>query len=658
MKRLLILLLVLVLALSACSNDGNNAVTNNDTESNNTENVTTIDATTVDATSDDAEEMPAGGIAYSDEQVYEGVYSGEITTLNYLVSSSTNELGLAANFVDTLVDYDKFGVLTPSLATEWSTSPDGLVWTFEIREGVNWYTSEGDVYAETTAQDFVDTFKYTLNPDNGSKTVNIAYSVVENAEAFYNGEITDFEQVGVKALDTYTLEFTLKTASPYFESMLTYGAFFPANGTFLAEVGDQFGSSNDTILYNGAYILSKFEPQNKRLLDKNQNYWDADKVYIEEIKYKYNKEASTIGQELFLRGDIAQVSVPSTSIDAWMQDDEKKQMVRPANASSYTYFYSLNFDPRFDDAYDPEVWAIAVNNLNFRKSLFHGLDRIAALTTGEPYNPENKISNTITPANFVNFEGKDFIQMGSLAKFANNDSFDAYLAVEYKEKAMAELEGLVDFPVKMMIPYSTGSSENAQRAQVIQQQLIRTLGDDFIDVYIVPYPSSGFTSNTRRNGNHAIELVNWGPDYADPHTYTEPFATLYGEGTDREGTSRYKYNFPESTTEVDENGVNKFEVYAAMVDEAAAETVDLEKRYTLYAEAEAYVIENAWVIPYREGGGGYVASRLNPFESAFSPFGLASERFKGMHILETPMSSTLYFEEEAKWNTEREEALK
>ncbi len=648
MKKILAMMLVLVLAFTGCSSKTVDTDTKKDTAAENT--------TKTEVKSE--EPAPPEGITYADKQIFNSVYAGEITTLNYLVSSSTNELGLFANFVDTLVDYDKYGVIIPGLASEWSSDESGLVWTFKIREGVKWYTSDGDEYGDVTANDFVDALKYTFNPDNGSKTANIAYKVIKNGEAYYNGEVTDFSKVGVKAIDKYTLEYTLEKAVPYFESMLSYASFFPINGDFLNEVGDTFGTSNDTILYSGAYIMETFEPQNRRVLVKNENYWDADKVYIEKLKYKYNKEASTIGPELFLRGDITQVNIPSGAIDAWMQDDKKKDMVRPAIASYYTYFYALNFDPNYDEAYNPEEWRIAVNNQNFRKSLFHGLNRIAALTTGEPYNPENKLGNTITPKNFVNAGGLDYTQMGSLKKFADTDSFDSKLALEYKEKAIKELEAEgVEFPVSVVIPYSTGSTENANRAQVVQQQLTTLLGDEYIEVFTLPYPASGFTSNTRRNGNYGLELVNWGPDYADPETYSEPFATLYPESDERAGTSRYKYNFPESTTQVDENGNNIFDVYVSMVNEAKAETIDLQKRYELFAEAEAYIIDQAWIIPYRLGGGGYVASKLNPFESQYSPFGVASLRYKGQHVLEEPMSSKQYFEEQAKWQAEREEVF-
>ncbi|MCH4887450.1 peptide ABC transporter substrate-binding protein [Acidaminobacter sp. JC074] len=634
------------MALTSCTS-GNNATANNNgqveaTASENNSSATEAASTETESSSTDE---GSGGIQYSDDQVYKTVYSGEVKTLNYLVTSSTNEFGFAANFIDTLVDYDKYGKLIPSLATDWEVSDDGLVWTFHIREGVNWYTYDGQVYAETVAQDFVDAIEYTFNPDNASKTANIAYKALMNGEAYYNGEITDFSQVGVKAVDKYTLEYTLAEPLPYFESMLTYVSFFPVNGDFLKEQGEMFGTSRESLLYNGAYIMTSFEPQNRRVLSANQNYWDKANVYIEEINYKYNKEAATVAQELFLRNEVSHVEVGSDSIDAWMMDPNLSKMIRPATASYYTYFYALNFDPQYDEAYEPENWKVAVNNLNFRKAFYYGFDRMAALTVDEPFNPQNKVGNTITPAGFVNIKGQDFVDLGHLHDHALDQKFDDGMAKDYMSKAVAELGDTVEWPVKVVMPYNTGGSNNAMKAQVIEQQLENLFGSDVIDVFIVPYPPSGYLSNTRRAGKYSFMEVNWGPDYADPHTYTDMFIDS-------------NYNFPEMTVEVDADGNNKYQVYENMVEMASQEKVDLEKRYEMYADAEAYLLDNAWVIPYRKGGGGYVASLLNPYEAPFSPFGVASERWKGMHILSQPMSTEQFKAEKAAWEAAREEALK
>jgi oligopeptide transport system substrate-binding protein len=97
-----------------------------------------------------------------------------------------------------------------------------LTWTFRLREGVKWYTWDSEEYAELTAQDFADALRYSFNPENASRTSNVAYTVLKNGEAYYKGEIDDFSEVGVRAIDKYALQYTLEKPVSYFLSMLTY----------------------------------------------------------------------------------------------------------------------------------------------------------------------------------------------------------------------------------------------------------------------------------------------------------------------------------------------------------------------------------------------------------------------------------------------------
>ncbi len=583
------------------------------------------------------------GAAPKSEDYY-SVYSGELTSLNYLVVSTENEQAVAANVIDGLVEYDKYGVLVPSLATDWSNSSDGLKWTFNIRKGVKWVDNTGREYAEVTAQDWVDAAKYIFDKKNASLTADVAYSVIKNGKAYFEGKITDFSQVGVRAIDKYTLEYTLEKPVPYFLSMLTYVCFLPVNGQFLAEKGARFGTDNKTLLYNGAYIIQSFEPQVGRTLVRNEKYWDKDHVYIKRLIFKYNKEAGTLSPELFLRGQISDATIPSSLIDSWMKDPAKRAIVRPAETTMYTYFYAFNFNPTFDAQYEPDNWKIAVNNKNFRKSIFHALDKRAAMLTSEPYAPERRLHNTITPRNFVNAGGKDYVDMAELAQYAKTDSFNKSLALDYKAKAKAELAGKAKFPVKIMMPYNAGMSDWTNRAQVVEQQLESLLGTDYIDVIPVGFPATGFLGATRRKGNYAMQECNWGPDYADPETYTDPFVA---------GSN---YNWPEMAVGyMQSNGKT---VYENMVNQAKAEVVNIAKRYELFAKAEAYFIGEAFVIPYAIGGGGFIASKLEPFSYPFAPFGMSILKYKGQTVLPKPLSTEEYNKLKAKWEAERVEALK
>ena len=136
------------------------------------------------------------------EKVYRTLYSGEVSTLNYLTAGRTGDQTVGANVIDTLVEYDAAGQVIPGLAESWETSEDELTWTFHLRKGQMWLDHTGEEKAEVTAQDFVDGLRYVLTASNES---GVAYAVstahIQHADAYYNGEVTDFSQVGIKALD-------------------------------------------------------------------------------------------------------------------------------------------------------------------------------------------------------------------------------------------------------------------------------------------------------------------------------------------------------------------------------------------------------------------------------------------------------------------------
>ena len=586
---------------------------------------------------------------------YRTLYSGEWTTLNYLTTSQTNEFAMAANVIDTLVEYDKYGQIQPSLAESWEYDAENLTYTFNLRKDATWVKADGSFYANVTANDFVAAAKYILDAGNASSTANILYDVIAGAEAYYMGTtvpeagkepypVMEWDTVGIKALDDYTLQDTLAEPGPYFLSMVTYVCFMPVNEQFLTEKGADFGvvTSNENLLYNGAYILSTFEPQQKRVYTKNETNWDADNVLITSIEQTYNKESNTISPELYLRGEYDSATIDSTIAAQWLADPEKADLIHPVRQSNfYTYMVMFNFDPQFDAEFEPENWKIVVNNENFRKAIYYGLDRVKAKLVKEPENPDAILFNTVTPPEFVSVNGVDYTEMGKLGEITalGLDTFNETLALEYKEKAVAELSAAgATFPIKILMPYNPSDTGAAEECVVMEQQLEELLGVDFIDIMIEAGPTSGFNGAVRKTGKFALMKCNWGPDYADPNTYTDPFYNG-------------SYNQPQCSTEyLDENGV--FEYYK-LVDAARDITDDLTARYEAFAEAEAFLIEKAMLIPYGYNNGGYTASRLNPFDSQFAPFGISNDRYKGQALLEKPMNTDEYFEAYDKWEEER-----
>ncbi len=600
------------------------------------------------------------------EQIYYNVYSSDWPSLNYMYESSAD---LCANFIDTLVEYDNYGILQPCLAESWECSEDGLIWTFHLRKGVKWMTADMEEYgADIVADDFVYSASRILDSSltQVSKTSDILY-VIKNAEAYFNGEC-DWEDVGVKAIDDYTLEYTLEQPVAYFESMLSYVCFMPCNREFGEEMGEDFGTSNYTYLYCGAYILTDWEPGAYRVLKRNPTYWDIDNIHIEELNETFNSEASTLSAELFKRGEIMTASLTASEAQTWLADPELSKMIRPGRAAfNYSYWYAFNYYIKaadgsytYPEEYDPENYFLAAQNKNFRKSIFHALDRVAAMMTkvSDETSARSLMINTITPPGFATGAG-EYTQTGSLAAISNTDSYNADLALEYKAKAVEELTAAgVTFPVKLYMPYNTGKADLTQRAQVVEQQLEKLLGSDYIDIVLDGYSNDDYLNTTRRAGNYSFMEVYWGPDYADPYTFTDPFRV----------SQKYAYLFMGNglgkPATADTPGARQDRlggywtdlVYDSMVEPAFAEQ-DLAKRYAILAEAEAWLIDEAYVIPFCMDGGGYVASCLNPFEAQYAPFGASEKRYKYQWIYETPFGMDEYAELLTEWEAEREARL-
>ncbi len=573
---------------------------------------------------------------------------------------------------------------------------NGQKWTFHLRAGQYWYDADGNQKDPVTANDYVAAARYVcdsaMDCSNSylmdgwivNATERLDYTAALLAEPVEQGKeegkdqdividadgviwegkdwdeekgvyttwveipLTNPEDLGVEAADDNTLVYHLVKPRPYFPTALQFGTYWPAPAALLAELGENYALDNYSMWFNGAYILSTFKPQEKRIYTKNVNNWDAEHIYIESIEQTYNTEASTIAPELFLRGEVDYADIGSDIVADWLSDPEKSQMISSSRVTGdYSYFFGFNFEPTFDAEYEPENWVIAVNNENFRKAVFHGIDRDGYLAAKYPGDdPEIHKINTVTPKGFSVNNGKDYVMYGGLAKYTETESFNEQLAVEYRDKAKTELEAAgCKFPIKVPVNYNTNSTTWANCTQVLEQQLEELLGADFIDIIIVPYSGSDFLNATRRNGNYALQELNWGADFMDPETWADPF--------DRENNYNFfchdteNYRVFQNTKTAETNAL--IDQYYALVDEARTKTADMDERFEAFAAAESFYIDHAIVVPGFISGGSYCATKLNGFEGQYAMMGQSSSRYKGQHLYKTAMSQDMFDAQYNEW---------
>ena len=633
----------------------------------------------------------AGGTAATgDSTTYTVLYARQPASLNYLICSADPDLYHGTHCVDTLVEYDSRGKIREGLATSWEWDADTLTWTFHLRDE-NWVDYTGAVLGPVTAQDFVDALAYLLDPDYASGTASLVTPYVAGAEDYYNycvwrnnanngtvaedgttytidaaGTVTltaadgstttcpavDFSSVGVAAVDEHTLTYTLNYDFPGFLSLLNYAPFEPAYGPMLAELGDQFCTSAETACNCGAFYLAECTPLESWVMKKNPENYDKDNVYIDTIRYIYNQEALISGPEMVRRGEIDQATISSDILDSWLADDTTKDMVsmeRPETGKSYFYFFNfLPYAHQFpnwnttgvDAQYQPDNWAKAVNSTNFRKAFLYAINPAVTLAVTAPEGYENYKLHTITPPSFcADSKGVDYTECGALANVT--DHFNEATAKQYRDAAVQELTAAgATFPIKVQYPYNPAVVDWDKQCQVFKQQVEGVLNDgfDFVEIIITQGPSDNFLNAVRRAGAYEFMSYYWGADYSDPETEVYPF---YQEAGDR-GTC---YAFLRTGVE---DGIITGETagyvmtYMDMVEKAKAITADLDARYAAFAEAEAYLIENALVIPLSLPVPPYIATRLNLWEGQYAPTGFSSNRLKGIHILDHYVSMDEY----------------
>ena len=623
------------------------------------------------------------GSSAKGEKTFSYVYETDPDNLNYLTTGKAATANITSNVIDGLMENDRYGNFVPSMAEDWSVSQDGLTYTYTIRKDAKWYTSEGEEYAAVKAQDFVTGLKYAA--DNKSEALYLVQDSIKGLDAYVKGEVKDFSEVGIKAIDDQTVQYTLNKPESFWNSKTTMGVLAPVNEEFLTSKGSDFAKATDpsSILYNGPFLLKSLVAKSSVEFEKNPNYWDKDNVHIDKVKLSFwdgqdnNKLAET-----FKDGGFSMARLFPTSASYPELEKEFKDNIVYTPQDSSTYLIGTNIDRQSykytSKTTDEQKTSTkkALLNKDFRQALAFGFDRTAYASQVNGESGATKLlRNLFVPPTFVQADGKNFgdlvkeklVTYGDEWKDVNLD--DAQDGLYNPEKAKAEFakaktalqaEG-VQFPIHLDMPVDQTSTTKVQRVQSLKQSLEATLGADNVVVDIQQLQKDEvlnvtyFAETAAGEDWDLSDNVGWSPDYIDPSTYLDIIKPSVGENT------KTYLGFDSGTNNAAAKQVG-LEDYEKMVVEAGNENTDVSKRYDKYAAAQAWLTDSALIIPTTSQTGRPMLSKMVPYTLPFAYSGNkgTSEAllYKYLELQDKPVTADEYQKAQDKWKKEKEESNK
>lgn len=575
-------------------------------------------------------------------KTYNYVYGGDPATLDYVSTNKKNMTTAVSNGVDGLFENDQYGNLKPSVAESWSVSQDGLTYTYKIRKGVKWYTSDGEEYADVTAKDFVTGLKHAA--DTKSEAIYLLQNSVKGLNDYVSGDNKNFADVGIKAIDDHTLQYTLSEPEPYWNSKLTYSVTWPVNADFLKSKGKDFGKSTDptSILYNGPYLLKSLTTKSSIEFIKNENYWDKDNVHFDNVKLTYDDGTDQESLERnFTDGVYNLARLFPTSSNYSKVAKQYKDDIYYTQPGAAVEGVGINIDRQTyghtskENDQQKSSTKAALLNKDFRQSLSFAINRTnyAAQLNGKEAG-KTAVRNIFVKPDFVQADGKNFgaMVMEQLPAFGDEwagvnlaDSQDGLYNPEKakaefaKAKAALQAEG-VQFPIHLDVPVNQTNKIYVNQVQSLKESVESALGKDNVVLDLHQMSSDDFYNITYSAANAAAEDwdlsvgVAWEPDYLDPSTYLDVLKTTNSENT----KSFMGYDNPNSPA-AEKVGLKE---YDQLVDDASKETTNLTARYEKYAKAQAWLTDSSLYIPTTTyNGAAAVISRIKPFSGAYAQAG-------------------------------------
>lgn len=389
---------------------------------------------------------------------------------------------------DGLYTLDADGEVDPLMAESYEVSEDGLTYTFQIRDA-QW--SNGD---PVTAHDFEYSWKRLVNPETAAPNSNEAVAAgIKNANAIVN-EGVDYDELGVTAIDDSTLEVQLEADVPYFRALLVRPAFLPVNEDYLASVGDEYGQTPETTIYNGPFVWTDWDFSNNFSVARNADYWNVENIDLDEIRWQVVKDSQTAAL-LQESGDLDFTEISGSLIDRYADSEE----LTTALEVHMWYVY-------------PNLSNPALANEDVRTALATSYDKEALA--------DSVLKNGAEAADY--FVGKNLAVGPDGQQF--RDTGETYLAYDLEGAQAAWERGLAELgtdTVTLRLSYWDDDSAIAQ-AEFIASQWEAALPGLSIELSSQPRATA---NDQAAAGDFDLYLFRWGPDYKDPMAFLELLAS-------------------------------------------------------------------------------------------------------------------------------------
>lgn len=652
--RILAMLLTALLVLSACGGNNN----------------TQQPADNSNATTNNGDSTPAapptpsnGGEPIKDLVTWETTGTRELEGFFILNTEKAADLNVLCNAYSPLLEVDNYGKLQPAVANKWGSEDGGKTWHFELRDDVTWVDVDGNEKAKCTAQDWVTAMEWVLNYEkNGANNTSMLVTMVEGAQDYYDytknlaetnpgaakalttQNNPEFDKVGIKAPDDYTLDYTCVNNCPYFDTLCTSAALYPVSQAEIDEKGvdNMIGMNNTTMWYNGPYTITEYIMNNEKILTKNPSYWDKEASLFDTVTIVMIEDG-TRDDELYKTGEVDNTELNEATLKTITDNpgDEYNQNLVETRFRKYSYQYQLNFAKRNEDGSMDDNWNTAVANEAFRKALYYGVDLTTTWARNNPINPLNLENLCFTMQGLLYFtDGTEYTQrviekLENIAPAGGNAPrrFNESLALQFKEQAMKELEGKVTFPVEMDYYIKAGGGTVLDGATVLKENFERTLGTDFVTLNICEYVSS-LQQEVVNPKLQSFTGSGWGADYGDVENFLDQI--VYGDDS-----AYYAMKYTNINELTDPQTIEYFEEFTRLEREAKNTFDNMDERYEKFAEAEAYLLNHALTIPSNYENA-WQMTKINDYSKMYALYGCQTYTYKNWETSTEPYTAEDY----------------